>query len=128
MPTKERRQRDRERLAKKKALDKAASNPPAHIRNRLGQTSELSNNLHTEGQHKAGWAKFEERGQNIEKHKDPEYQGANLERQENREIRALELRQKYAGIWGKRGVAERIAYDENLSVEAIRRYMKEFPN
>ena len=127
MPTRARKQRDRDRLANKQTLDSAVSNAPAHIRNRLGQTSELSKNLHTKGQHNAGWAKFDERGQNIKKHEDPERQGANLERKENRKSDAQELQRKYVELWGKRGVAKRIAHAEGLKVGTVRRYMKDFP-
>jgi hypothetical protein len=127
VPTKERKQQDRERLAKKQALDKAVSNAPEHIRNRFGQSSKLAESLHTDGQHKAGWAKFDERGQNIKKYKDPEDQGANLERHEDKVARARKIRAKYPSDWGKRGVAEGIAHAENPSVETIRRYMKDFP-
>ena len=128
MATKERKQRDRERLAKKQALDKALSNALAHIRNRFGQHSELSKNLNTDGQHNAGWAKFDERGQNIKKYKDPDELGANVFRHEDKVARAREIRAKYPSDWGKRGVAEGIAHAENPSVETIRRYMKDFTN
>jgi hypothetical protein len=127
VPTKERKQRDRERLAKKQAFDKALSNAPAYIRNRFGQHSELSKNLSTDGQHNAGWAKFDERGQNIKKYKDPDELGANVFRHEDKVARAREIRAKYLSDWGTRGTAKRIAHAENLSVETIRRYVKEFP-
>ena len=144
MPTKDRRERERQQREFNKKWDEIVSNAPVHLRKRLGQPSALSEKLCTKGQHNAGWAKFDERGQNI-KREEPEGLGANLERHENKEARALDLRERYPNIWGARGAAKKIVvaerrrraerptdandldYPEPPSVETIRRYMRDYP-
>jgi hypothetical protein len=138
MPRKERKDREKQKKKLDQEWDEIVANAPEHAKSRMiadkaykrltgkSKTSKLSENLNTKGQHDAGWAKYDEHGQHI-KREDPDELGANLERHENKEIRAQEIRERHRNVWGNRGVAQRIAHEEGLSVETIRRYMKDFP-
>ena len=127
MPTKERTEREREQWAHDQIIDAAVADAPMHIRQRLGRPSRLSDSLSTKGQHNAGWAKYDDETGHPLPREDPEGLGANLERKENKATRALNMRKKYRDIWGNRGVAKVIAHEEGVSVETVRRYMKDFP-
>jgi len=127
MPTKERKEREKEQRAHTQAMDAYVADAPTHIRQRLGHPSKLSDNLSTKGQHDAGWSKYDDETGHPLPREDPEGLGANLERNENMVARALDMREKHRDVWGKRGVAKRIAYKEELSVETVRRYMRKFP-
>jgi hypothetical protein len=138
MPTIERRKRERHQKAYNKMMDAAVANAPEHVTERIiaakaykvitskAMTSPLSESLHTKGQHNAPWAKYDEYGNPL-KREDPEGLGANLERYEDKETRAKDIRYRHRDAWGKRGVAKRIAYEEGFSVETIRRYMRDYP-
>lgn len=138
MPRKERKEREKQKKKLNQKWDSIIANAPDRVKREIAANrvfkhltgkplvSELSKNLCTEGQHNAGWAKYDEYGNPL-KREDPDELGANLEKHENKEIRALEIRERHRGVWGKRGVAEGIAHEEGYSVETIRRYMKEFP-
>jgi hypothetical protein len=138
MPTIERRKRERHQKAYNKMMDAAVANAPEHVKPKIiankvfkritGKSliSELSKNLSTEGQHNAGWAKYDEYGNPL-KREDNITGGANYDRHEDKEVRAMDIRDRHRDSWGKHGVAKRIAHEEGYSVETIRRYMKEFP-
>ena len=97
MPTKERKEREKEHRAHTQAMDAYVADAPTHIRQRLGHPSKLSDNLSTKGQHDAGWSKYDENGQYIAR-EDPEGRGANLERNEYKEAKALDMRKRYRDI------------------------------
>jgi len=145
MPTKERKEREREQRARDQAMDAYVADAPTHIRQRLGHPSKLSDSLSTKGQHNAGWAKYDDETGHPLPREDPEDLGANSNRRDDREARALDFRERYPDDWGKRGGplnivtaehrrrAERpkdedpLDYPEPPSVGTIRRYMKDFP-
>lgn len=133
MPTKKRTEREKQLEAQRLAIDTALENPPDHViarqaakRLEIETSSPLSEKLVTQGQHNAGWAKFDERGQNVMR-EDPDELGANSYRHSKKIDDALDIRDRHRNEWGKRGTAKRIAHKEGLSVETIRRYMKAFP-
>ena len=127
MPTKERKEREKEQRAHTQAMDAYVADAPTHIRQRLGHPSKLSDNLSTKGQHDAGWSKYDDETGHPLPREDPEGLGANSDRRSTKEDDARDLREKYRDVWGKRGVAKRIAHEEGLSVETVRRYMRKFP-
>lgn len=133
MPTKKRKDREKELDALRQALDAALKNPSprmiarqAMIKMGIKPPNGLLDSLVSEGQHNAGWAKFDERGQNIMR-EDLEDLGANSDRRCKKVDDALDIRDRNNEDWGKRGTAKRIAHKEGVSVETIRRYMREFP-
>jgi hypothetical protein len=126
MPTKDRRERERQKKALNKKWDEIVSIAPAHIQKRLGQPSALSEQLHTKGQHNAPWAKYDEYGNPLPR-EDPEDLGANSNRKSTREDDAFVLRKKYPDIWGKRGNAKVIAIKEKLNIRTVQKYFKDFP-
>ncbi|MDA1024316.1 MAG: hypothetical protein O2817_13405 [Proteobacteria bacterium] len=126
MPTIERRKRERLQKADSKMMATSVANASDHIKKRLGQPSTLSEQLHTKGQHNAGWAKYDEYGNPLPR-EDPKDLGANSNRKSKREDDALDIRDRHLSVWGKHGVAKRIAHEEGLSVETIRSYMRDYP-
>ncbi len=138
MPRKDRIEREKQKKKEDQKWDKINANAPEHVKSKIiahkafkhitgkPMTSELSENLHTKGQHNAGWAKYDEYGNPL-KREDNIGGGANYDRHEDKETRALEIRDRHRDVWGKRGVAQRIAHEERCSVETIRRYMKNYP-
>jgi hypothetical protein len=138
MPTKKRKEREKQKKERDQEWDEILANAPDHVKAKIiadkalkritgkTETSGLSKSLHTKGQHDAAWAKHDEFGNPL-KREDPEELGANLDRKEDKEYRAIEMRERHRAIWGKRGAAKQIAYAEECSVETIRRHMKEFP-
>jgi hypothetical protein len=126
MPTIGRRKSEKLQKAYNKMMDTAVANAPDHIKKRLGQPSTLSEQLHTKGQHNAGWAKYDEYGNPLPR-EDPKDLGANSNRKSKREDDVLLLREKYPDIWGKRGKAMVVADKENLNIRTIQKYFKDFP-
>lgn len=125
MPTADRKDRERQQKNFNDELDRVISNPPDHVLMRLNQPSILTENLDADGQHKAGWAKYDIQGNPL-KREDPEDLGANSDRKSKREDDALLLQQKYLNIWRKRGSAKIIASNEKLNIRTVQKYIKDF--
>jgi hypothetical protein len=126
MPTRERKKREAKAQAERRELEDAFANVPPHLRARIGQKSKIVGDLSDIGSYDRIGVKFSDEGDPL-KREDPEELGANLERHEDKKIRAMTIRDRHSDVWGQRGAAKRIAHKTGLSVETIRRYMKEFP-
>lgn len=127
MPTRKRKEREAKAKQREAESGKILANPPAHIVPRLHKPSQITENMSIKGTplNRVG-AKFDEEG-NLIKHESPEGLGANLERHEDRETTAQDLRERYANIWGNRGAARTIANGEGLKIRAIQKYIKDYP-
>ena len=119
MPTKERLKR------KKVEAQKWAKAGPVPEYMRGASPSSIAEAILTGiGIYEGNLVKFDKAGQ-AHLH-DNVGRGGNDMRHANRCDEAQALRKKYATIWGQRGAAKSIAYNEKLNVRTVQRYIKDF--
>lgn len=133
MPSKEHKANKRKRAIEKQQADifwtEQIGFSPDHIKQYLGHASQLSKALITSNTpHNRFGTKYDQLTGELLKQVIPKGLGANLERKENREATARALRENNKEIWGRRGVAKKIAHEAGLSVRTVQKYMKDFPN
>ena len=133
MPSKERKQKELKRAIEKQQedafFDNLLANAPDYIKNRLFKKSQRLDGLKTTNSpiNRIG-VQFDSGTGDVLKQVIPDDLGANSERKDARKATAVELREKHKEIWGRRGVAKKIAHEAGLSVRTVQKYMKDFTN
>ena len=129
MPTRKRKVASLGRRLEKAYWDSIVRNAPPHIKalEWPACASKLLDDLYEKPLNRVGVKFSEEDGQLVKHEWEDKELGANIERHENAEATAQELKARYPHHWGKRGTAKIIASFEGKSVRTIQKYFKKFP-
>jgi DNA-binding CsgD family transcriptional regulator len=122
----ERKAREREIAAERAAWDRQFSvEMPEHVLGKMGSPSELRDALSDAGTAYA-WngVRFEKPTGEPFRNAMPDDLGANVERQEEAQLTAEELRRRYANLWHVRGGAKQIAAAEGIGLSTVYAHMK----
>jgi DNA-binding CsgD family transcriptional regulator len=98
---------------------------PEHVLGKIDSPSELSDALSDAGTAYA-WngVRYDDESGEPYQNPAPDDLGANVERQEEAQLTAEELRRKYADLWYIRGGAKQIAAAERISLSTVYAHMK----
>ncbi len=105
-------------------LDKAVSNAPDHIQQRLAQPSRLGGALKKIGNYGWNGYQFDESGQGVALKRG----SANIDRHTAAIAEIKALTNKYSHIWHTRSAAGIIARLEGISPDTVRRYKRLYPS
>ena len=128
MPTGKRKAREHEKAKMRKQMDKAAANPPEHLRSRLGQASRISDAIASDTPHSND--KFLQYMDDEEQQliKPPERGPAGGKgKAANTDERCRDIRARNFKYWGLKHKAKQIAIAEGLSERTILRYFERMP-
>ncbi len=125
MQTEKSRIRCAQRRAYLKMLDAACANVPAHLIDRIGQPSQLGENLQEIGEY--GWKglTFNEDGDPLRRSDAQIIKTSNADQHAGAVKKAKELKAKYPRYWDSRGgAADSARKEKNIHANTVRRYIK----